>query len=76
MIKFPQSNNYEPGTWKGVRSDNERGASFTCPECSRTGSLIDHEINESGEVRPSVVCPSDGCSFHEFVKLEGWKNEK
>ena len=31
-----------------------------------------HAIADDGTVTPSLVCPEDGCDFHEFVKLEGW----
>lgn len=31
-----------------------------------------HTIASDGTVNPSVVCPEDGCGFHEFVRLEGW----
>jgi len=23
-------------------------------------------------VSPSMVCLADGCSFHEFIRLDGW----
>ncbi|KKM62202.1 hypothetical protein LCGC14_1523990 [marine sediment metagenome] len=26
-----------------------------------------------GTVTPSLGCPNPACSFHEFVKLDGWK---
>lgn len=31
-----------------------------------------HRIADDGTVHPSVVCPIDGCGFHEFVRLVGW----
>lgn len=31
-----------------------------------------HQIAPDGTVSPSVVCPHDGCDFHEFVRLENW----
>lgn len=71
MITLRQSNDYEPGTWKGLQS-YKRSASATCPECGRTCSLLDHTIADDGAVHPSLVCPYDDCSFHEWVKLEGW----
>ena len=71
MITVPQNNHYEPGTWKGLKTKDGRKASFTCPN-GHTGVLTDHEILADGSVHPSVVCPTDGCNFHEFIKLEGW----
>ncbi len=72
--KYPQSNKYFPVTWKGIKTEDGRAASFTCPECGRTASLVDHEIREYGIVLPSVVCPYD-CGFHSFIQLEGWEDE-
>lgn len=36
-------------------------------------SIHKHTILDDGTVQPSVVCPVDGCGFHEFVKLKDWK---
>lgn len=33
--------------------------------------IVDHIINPDGIVTPSVVCPIKGCTFHDFIKLEG-----
>ena len=71
---FPHSNQYKKGTWKGLRlAAGKRSAGFTCPRCGLTGSLSDHEIRPDGTVNPSVVCPGEGCDFHAFIRLEGWK---
>ena len=68
-----QHNEYMSGTWKGVRlSSGKRGASFTCPNCRQTASLIDHEISDNGDVNPSVVCPDNICGFHRYIKLLDW----
>lgn len=45
-----------------------------CPLCG-SGMLGDdapHGIEASGRVYNSVVCQEDKCSFHQFIKLEGW----
>lgn len=39
------------------------------------GSLGGHQIKASGDVEPSVVCPREGCDFHEFIKLDDWTEE-
>ena len=45
---------------------------FRCPT-GHIGSLREHhQIAADGTVSPSVVCPHEGCTFHEFVKLENW----
>jgi hypothetical protein len=75
MITVPQSNDHAPGTWKGMQIGKGKrkrmSASFTCPN-GHFGSLSDHDITREGYVHPSVLCMADGCSFHEFIKLEGW----
>lgn len=60
-------------TWKrAAKSDGTLTAMIACPECGREGSLSDHSIGPDGIVTPSVVCGYFGCSFHDWVKLEGW----
>ena len=44
---------------------------LTCAN-GHSGTL-DHTVMVNGLVNPSVVCPEDGCDYHEFVMLEGWK---
>ena len=71
---YPASPEYKPGTWRFWDS-GPRGktAAFVCPICGTLAMLIDHEIAPDGTVTPSVVCPTEGCDFHEFVRLEGWE---
>lgn len=74
MITLKQSNWYVPGTWKGLmKSDGHRSASVTCPLCKKNYALTNHDIAADGTVTPSVVCPTEGCTFHEMVKLEGFQ---
>lgn len=46
-------------------------ASMTCPN-GHGLTLGKHSITATGEVSPSVVCPSPGCAFHEYVRLDRW----
>lgn len=55
-------------TWGGVTS-----AVIKCPLCGFDGRLTSHTIKQNGDVNPSVVCPNEDCSFHEYITLEGWK---
>lgn len=34
--------------------------------------LRGHAVNADGLVSPSVVCPVEGCTFHEYVTLNEW----
>lgn len=49
------------------------GAIFVCPN-GHDGWLApgNHTVTEDGYVYPSVVCPYDGCEFHEMVRLLDW----
>lgn len=61
----------EPGTWVPLGENN---AMVTCRDNrEHVATLSGHEIDEDGVVTPSLVCPYDGCKFHEWVKLEGWR---
>lgn len=65
---------HERGTWWPLHvPSGVHKAAINCPSCHQTSYLIDHEIDEHGTVAPSVVCPTEGCTFHEHVVLEGWE---
>lgn len=64
-----------PGHWcvrqrRGSKpGDPEDIIKFACPLCGAEGDLSDHEVDGSGLVSPSVVCPTDDCGFHDHVTL-------
>lgn len=35
-----------------------------------------HSVNPSGVVSPSYVCTAPSCTFHVFVRLEGWNSSE
>jgi hypothetical protein len=70
---IPYNPDLKPGTWTGGKTPTGRTALFCCTN-GHIGSLSDHEILPDGTVNPSVVCPHEGCNFHEFIKLEDWSN--
>lgn len=45
-----------------------------CPKCGRECGVgkATHSIAADGTVMPSMICPHDGCDFHEYVTLFGW----
>lgn len=62
-----------PSDWKRENLHNGTvEVRVRCPNCGRW-SYLDHEIEQDGNVNPSVECPRDGCGFHESVALEGWR---
>ncbi len=59
------------GEWHPITSDGKPSARMACPGCGANGSLADHEIDEAGNVTPSVDCTE--CEYHEVgVVVEGW----
>ncbi len=73
MIFIEHNIDYKPLSWKGINlPDNGKSATLTCSN-GHTGSLETHTIRSDGSVSPSVVCPHEGCDFHQFVLLEEWK---
>jgi len=62
----------EPGpVWRGCQMDGRRAVHLKCPS-GHIGGLYNHAILKDGEVRPSVVCPEPGCTWHVWAKLEDW----
>ena len=61
----------------GVYKPVKHYAHISCPKCAQVIFLHDYKIEENGQVFPSIICPSDGCKFHEHIKLKDWDpNEK
>lgn len=78
MIIFKHDSKAEdlPLTWRKLKLANGRiSATIICPN-KHYGALINHEILEDGTVQPSVVCPIQGCGFHDNIKLEGWDRDE
>lgn len=76
------------GQWERALAGDCITALVSCPTCGRVLSLLPFNINAQGFVTPSLVCsasategrPSvalakEGCGFHAYVKLDGWKEE-
>lgn len=59
--------------WKAChpRTAHRFKAQLTCSR-GHGITLSAHSIEPDGRVRPSVVCRSPGCDFHEVVRLDGW----
>lgn len=60
----------ERGTWFQSTRDGQSQIMLSCPGCGTRASLTEtHEINEAGNVNPSVECD---CGYHEFVTLKDY----
>jgi hypothetical protein len=57
-------------TLASMYGGDEFSASFACPKCKQMAAL-DHKIDNSGNVTPSVSCPYK-CDFHDWIRLLGW----
>ena len=71
MIEFefnPDREKDIPSTWQHLGDI----ALLTCSN-GHTCILSEHTIESTGIVKPSVVCPIDGCDFHAYVVLKDWK---
>lgn len=79
MIKLSRSDDFVPNTWRQWIDRDFKNkvdvttACVTCPNCGNAMSLKEHTIAENGIVSPSLICPTENCSFHEFVHLEDWE---
>lgn len=68
-VPFQETGN----TWKPVFWNKRLySALYVCPR-GHVGLLDEHTILADGTVSPSVVCMQDDCDFHDYIRLEGWK---
>lgn len=63
------------GTVKGIPSLSSRRRRSAIVVCANghSSTLDGHEISSDGLVSPSVVCPHEGCGWHEYIRLMGWE---
>lgn len=74
IIKAKQSDIWlnEKGVYRGGISEGKKTATMSCPDCGESASLSEHDIDEKGNVSPSVVCPNSDCNFHEHIQLKDY----
>jgi len=72
VIKQGTAEEQANGTWWGTKP-----VLIKCPNCGKIANISrasgHHHIVTNGEVQPSLDCPNEECTFHEFVRLEGWE---
>lgn len=76
-IEIKHSETPGPLTWRIIKDyhpDHPTVPVITCSE-GHESVLRTHDISASGEVSPSLVCPIEGCSFHEYATLKGWNTK-
>jgi hypothetical protein len=70
------------GEWSLIKtSDGKLSAILSCSNCGSIYGIWNHTILDDGSVIPSVLHPKSSdiigcntCDFHDFIKLDGWKN--
>jgi hypothetical protein len=58
----------DPGEW--VFWDSR--LILACPGCGQLWDMSHRTIGDDGTVAGSIVCSEKGCSFHRYVRLDGW----
>jgi hypothetical protein len=61
--------------WQKINADGKETARVKCPQCQQWATL-DHDIAANGAVYPSLICPTNGCGFHDVVMLAGWQRKE
>lgn len=61
-----------PCWWTEDHGDGIHSITMRCPEGHERRIGERHAVREDGTVHPSIVCTGDGCTFHEFGRLEGY----
>jgi len=83
VIPHANRNRYDQpkGSWCRVGYDGDLYViRLKCAECGQCSVLSKspafgnpgHEIRADGAVRPSIVCPVKGCTWHIWGRLEDW----
>ena len=73
-LKFARANGLFPQRqeWSPRKDESSKlSAVIGCPFCGSVGHL-DHEISLTGIVTPSIDCPDNDCTFHDWGFLVGW----
>lgn len=72
--RAPGGREVRPGEWRPLLLTGARQftATVCCPTCETIHPIDGHRIASDGTVTPSLLCPTAGCSFHQFGRLEGW----
>lgn len=60
--------------WERIIGDATK-AIIWCGNGHLATTSAQHTIDPEGKVSPSVVCPREGCTWHEWVKLVGWTDD-
>jgi len=77
-VPFSQSRAFEepPNTWKRVkvkdRGNEGNAILYTCPN-GHTGRLTGWDIDQMGNVTPSIDCVTNDCNFHDHLHLLDWE---
>lgn len=72
----------QPGEWDPpedvafiIYRDGEPQLMIKCPDCGVV-TTTNHDVLLEGDVptvSPSIVCPTEGCSFHKWLRAGRWE---
>lgn len=57
--------------WDSWFAGHDRRVQVECPKCEER-YLLDHKIDDHGNISPSLDCPTEDCDFHEHCQLSHW----
>ncbi len=72
------SEQFEPMTWRlaeGPPPERVLTALISCDK-GHWCSLTNHTIAADGTVTPSLVCPTEDCGWHVFLRLVDWRESE
>lgn len=60
--------------WHAWFAGSLRRVEVECPKCEEK-YVLDHNIDEQGNISPSLDCPTEDCDFHEMCQLTHWPKD-
>ncbi len=61
------------GEWNGIPETSlEVALIASCPKCGHAENIAEYCIGRAGIVFPKLECKGEGCSFDDYIVLDGW----
>lgn len=58
--------------WEKIYCRGVTTVRVQCPKCHLWADL-DHDIDDAGNITPSLDCARETCDFHDHAQLVEWK---
>lgn len=69
-LNYPMSSEAKGGTWSLRKTEFGFVPVVVCPCCGTSGTLMNHDIDNRGNVSPELFCPV--CGFESKIALSDW----